>query len=1188
MKRLLAIFVAIVWTAAAIASNGYEVKYDRLSDGVQQLNFTIGDYSVAPVNLDGSTFSKLNFEGKVVTMKKGFAELPYVHASVMIDDRKDFNTSILPGSYEDIQLDQPLLPSRGVIYRNQDPGSIPYIIDPKSIKDEWYPVSLAETTDPYILRDIRGTNVYVYPFQYNAAKQVLRVYKDIRVLLVENDTPPVNPLTRQSDVVVREMDGIYRSVFINYDDASNRDALTIGEVGDILVITTDRDQTAIQPYIDWKTEKGYYVDMQVVTAGTNVNSLVQDAYDANNSLLYVLLVGDWADVKCNTLSSGSPMDPQVGCVVGADTYPDITVGRFSANSPADVTTQVNKVIAYEKTPEAAATWYSAAVGMASAEGAGIGDDGEADIAHNDVIWNDKLDPFTYDTFTPIYDPGASGSQVTNAVNDGVSIINYCGHGSMTSWGTSGFNNSQVANLSNGERMPFIFSVACDNGDFHLGTCFAEAWLRKENGGAVMMMAASISQPWQPPMRGQDYFNDILIGGYDYTAHAGQNGISTTEQRTTFGALTFNGLVLMCVESGGSSDWETAKTWNLFGDPATQARTATPAALTLSSTLVMVGVPFSTTVTTNGVPVANAMVALSQDGTMVRGITDESGNVSFDHSFAPGTAKLVVTAFNTETIYEDVSVVPAAGAYVLFSSFEIDDAAGNGNGMLDYNETAYLTVGLANVGTEDVNSVEAVLSSNDEYLSLLDTNASFGTIAAGDTVYVTQAFQLSVADSVPDLHTVIFMLDISGDGGDNWTSSFGTQAHAPVLEMLSYTVDDSDGNNNGRLDPDEAAQVIIQVQNSGTSEAFNAVGELITTDENLTLSGNPASFGNLMGGDTSTYSFGVVVSPDAPQGDVAEFTLDVTADFNIAAQGSFNLSIGQVPVLIIDLDGNQNSAPAMEQCLANLQVSSDDLDAFPANLNLYASIFVCLGTYPDNHVLTVDEGQMLADYLDQGGRLYMEGGDTWYYDQLTTPTPVHEMFGLRGEDDGSGDLSILNGMEGSIVNGMAFFYNGDNSYIDHIVADGGTMMFENTSPVYGAAVSNDADTYKTVGFSMEFGGLTDSEYTKDELMLHILDFFGIDGVWTGVEDAVSHELNSSVYPNPVNGNTVIRFNLEAASHTNVSVYNVSGQKVAELLDGTLTKGLQEVHWPGNEGLAQGIYFLRIQTSTGVETMKLMVQ
>ena len=44
---------------------------------------------------------------------------------------------------------------------------------------------------------------------------------------------------------------------------------------------------------------------------------------------------------------------------------------------------------------------------------------------------------------------------------------------------------------------------------------------------------------------------------------GQNGINTTEQRTTLGSVIFNGLTLMCVESGGSADWETAKTWNLL-------------------------------------------------------------------------------------------------------------------------------------------------------------------------------------------------------------------------------------------------------------------------------------------------------------------------------------------------------------------------------------------------------------------------------------------------------------------------------------------------------------------------------------------------------------------------------------------------------------------------------------------------
>ena len=67
---------------------------------------------------------------------------------------------------------------------------------------------------------------------------------------------------------------------------------------------------------------------------------------------------------------------------------------------------------------------------------------------------------------------------------------------------------------------------------------------KEGGGSVMFLGATISQPWQPPMRGQDYFADILIGGYDYTAHPGQSGINTTEGRTSLGSIVFNGLVLI--------------------------------------------------------------------------------------------------------------------------------------------------------------------------------------------------------------------------------------------------------------------------------------------------------------------------------------------------------------------------------------------------------------------------------------------------------------------------------------------------------------------------------------------------------------------------------------------------------------------------------------------------------------------
>ncbi len=137
------------------------------------------------------------------------------------------------------------------------------------------------------------------------------------------------------------------------------------------MIVTSRDEAAIQPYVQWKKEKGYNVSVEVVASGTTVNSNVQAAYDNNNNILYVLLVGDWADLQCTTSGSGRPMDPQVGTVVGGDDFADIAVGRFSANSPADVTVQVNKVINYEKMPEMAGTWYASATGIASNQGPAV-------------------------------------------------------------------------------------------------------------------------------------------------------------------------------------------------------------------------------------------------------------------------------------------------------------------------------------------------------------------------------------------------------------------------------------------------------------------------------------------------------------------------------------------------------------------------------------------------------------------------------------------------------------------------------------------------------------------------------------------------------------------------------------------------------------------------------------------------
>jgi hypothetical protein len=191
----------------------------------------------------------------------------------------------------------------------------------------------------------------------------------------------------------------------------------------------------------------------------------------------------------------------------------------------------------------------------------------------------------------------------------------------------------------------------------------------------------------------------------------------------------------------------------------------------------------------------------------------------------------------------------------------------------------------------------------------------------------------------------------------------------------------------------------------------------------------------------------------------------------------------------------------------LGVSYEEATTMPDDLNLYSSIFLCLGIFSNNTVLSSVDGQKLATYLNEGGTLYMEGGDTWAYDNQTV---VHEMFGIYGLVDGSDDLGTINGVGGTFTEGISFGYNGDNSWIDHLEAIGsGELIFNNQLPAYGCAVANDAGNYKTIGVSFEFGGLANTDAERNELMDKFLTFFGFGGTssqeyvidlpagWTGI-------------------------------------------------------------------------------------------
>jgi hypothetical protein len=656
----IAVFFVFAVAVFAVNDRSFETRLETVSGTEMSLEFILDDIIISEVTKNGTTYSQINFGG-VTTNEKGYAELPMLGETLQIGEDYDIKIMSADGQYEEIKLDHPLLPSRGTIYRNQNPESIPYEIDTKSVVDDWYPKKLAENAETFILRDIRGVNIYVYPIQYNAEKRIVRIYKKLTLTITEDYSKSTNPLRVKPDYVDPSMNELYRSLFKNYKESKFTNQL--GEFGEMLVIYTSRDASVILPYITWKREKGFKVSTSQVATGTNVKTTIQNAYASNPNLLYVQLVGDWADIKCDTGGGASaPLDPYLGCVAGSDYYPELIIGRFSANSTTEVTTQVNKTIAYEKTPDMAGTWYKNALGIASNEGPG--DDNEYDYQHMNVILDSKLLTYTYSNSDRIYNNSGSTamrSQITNDLNgsgnlSGTGMINYAGHGSETSFVSSGFSNTDINSLTNGSKLPFIFSVACVNGAFHTTTCFGETWLRKSGGGAVATIMSTINQPWIPPMRGQDYMNDILRGGYTYSG--AQTGTSTTsaDRRTTFGSVTFNGAILMLAQDYNSTDTRnTIQTWTIFGDASLQIRTDTPKALTVSNTSVAAGTAFSTNVKAAGANFKDALVSIYQNGNTYAGFTDVSGNVTINHGCVNGSAKLVVSGYNTETRYLDITV-----------------------------------------------------------------------------------------------------------------------------------------------------------------------------------------------------------------------------------------------------------------------------------------------------------------------------------------------------------------------------------------------------------------------------------------------------------------------------------------------------------------------------------------------------
>ncbi len=544
--------------------NDNSVKVLSSTDTEIIIEFTIGNYLISPTKINNETFHYVSLQGESFIKQKGNPELPKITKSIAIPGTSDYTGEIISKNYIEVEL--PIVPSKGILPRTVNPEDIAFTFSDTYTKDAFFPSVNYDFGEPYLIRDVRGANVNFYPFLYNPVKRTLRIYTKLILKISFAGINNINTVQRKAYYRNKYFEPIYKTHFINYQSSDEvlKSTHTVDENGKMLIICYDDFMDEMQNFVTHKNDRGLATEIvSMNTIGYSsllIGNYIQDKYNYDPSLTFVLLVGDYTQVPSDIYYNGGS-DPSYSLVSGTDSYPDIIVGRFSAENESQVETMIDRSINYENMADQA--WLHNGVGIACDEGPG--DDDEYDDEHIRNIRNDLLESWRYNQVYEFYDGTQGGNDasgdptstmISNSINEGISLINYAGHGYQTGWYTSNFTNSNVYSLTNDNMLPFIFSVACQNGNFTNATCFAEAWLRATNNstgeptGALGFYGASTDQSWDPPMQAQDEFNKLLIKG-DYT---------------TFGALCYNASCSM-MDDYGSAGKDEFLVWNIFGDPS---------------------------------------------------------------------------------------------------------------------------------------------------------------------------------------------------------------------------------------------------------------------------------------------------------------------------------------------------------------------------------------------------------------------------------------------------------------------------------------------------------------------------------------------------------------------------------------------------------------------------------------------
>ena len=725
---------------------------------------------------------------------------------------------------------------------------------------------LAMVTVMGTMRGVQIGALQLNAVRYDASANTIRVYNDIDIEVTFENADMA--LTEQTLVNTYSpyFRTAYSALFNNraitdiYDEHPDLWATPVR----VLVVANRMFEAAMEPWLTWKTEKGFIMDVnytdEIGTSASAIKTFITNKYNegvaAGQTPTFLIIVGDNGQVPASQTGSASHCvtDLYYYAVAGGsnDYFADMYHSRFTCETVAEFEIVRDKSLMYEQYTMPDPSYLSDVLLIAGWDSSWNPKDGKPTIQYAmnyyynaehgfNTVYNWLEQPYT-----GCYQP----------MNYGVNFVNYTAHGSNTSWADPQFTNSDINSLTNQDKYFLAMGNCCQAADWGIsGKCFGEAFILAPNKGAYAYIGSCPSSYWY-----EDYYFAVGATNTFYampTYEESSMGCYDSQFRDDFNSISsipFVGNLAVAYShangyQGSVSDQYYWESYHVLGDGSICPFHVNPEANTVNHLPTLpIGMDFYTVTADPG-----SYVGISKDGVLYgAGEIGEDGtaDIPITPITSGGDVKIVVTHPQRQPYVATVPAAAMTGAYVAVDNYEMNAP------QADYGETIDMDITVKNVGTVAASNITATLSTECEYVEIL---AGTGSVASldPDQMATMEGFQFAVADNVPDKTKAQLILSVT-DGTDVWDATITITLHAPVLEFEAINQTESN--------------VTFTFKNAGTAAFYGGTLELTSCSPDLVF--NPET---------------LVVDDVVPGGESLDITTEYTVDPSVELGTTFEVA-----------------------------------------------------------------------------------------------------------------------------------------------------------------------------------------------------------------------------------------------------------------------------------------------------------